>query len=506
MKVLFLFDDLILGQEPLGVTTISALLKKHGHETEAINMDATPAWPDLREEVQKRKPNVLAVSTCSGQHKWMLEKTQALKEALGLPVIYGGPHPTFFPDVVEHPGVDVICRSEGEYPMLEFVTALEEGRDYSGIANLWVKKDGQVTRNGLRPNLADLDSLPFSDKELVRPFAHLWKDGVGYFITARGCPFDCTFCYNHAQREIENGPNVRRRSPENVIRELRETKEKYGFRYVAFQDDVFLIQNRWLNEFLPLMRDQVRLPFHCHSIANVMRQEELFAQLAEAGCIRIFFAVETGDEKMRQKVLKKPVKDADLFRARDLCERHGIESISSVIFGLPGETVETAMATIEMTIKTRVHCMIIHFFMPYPGTELGDEAVKLGVFDGDYDSLTACDHSKLVTKVDGPPELIEAVGHYTFWFLEKPWKFTLTKNYFRLFKSTRMRMKLMRYFLSHLEPGVMPESAYHLPEPELVQFTIDRLEKAWREKSSGGRSLPGKLPAKSGVAVAPEAA
>lgn len=216
--------------------------------------------------------------------------------------------------------------------------------------------------------------------------------------------------------------------------------------------------------------------------------------------------METGDERMRQKVLKKPVKDSDLFRARDLCERHGIDIVSSVIFGLPGETVETAMATIEMTIKTRVHCMIIHFFMPYPGTELGDEAVKLGAFDGDYDSLTACDHSKLVTKVDGPPELIEAVGHYTFWFLEKPWKYYLTKSFFRAFKSTRLRMKLMRYFLSHLEPGVMPESAYHLPEPEFVQFTIDRLEKAWRERTSGAHAVGSRLSSGHSGAAAPETA
>jgi radical SAM superfamily enzyme YgiQ (UPF0313 family) len=461
----------------LGVTTISAVLKKHGHQTEAINTDATPHFPELLQAVQQHQPSVLAVSTCTGQHKWMLEKTQMLKEATGLPVIYGGPHPTFFPEMIEHPGVDVICRSEGEYPMLEFVTALAEGSDYTCIPNLWVKHHGTITRNGLRPNLADLDSLPFSDKELIRPFPHLWKDRVGYFITARGCPYDCTFCYNHAQREIENGPNVRRRSPENVIRELLETKERYGFRYIAFQDDVFLIQNRWLQEFLPLMRDQIRLPFHCHSIANVMRNQDLFQMLADAGCIRIFFAVETGDETLRQKVLKKPVKNSDLFRARDLCERFGIEALSSVMFGLPGETVESALATIEMTIKTRVHCMVIHFFMPYPGTELGDEAVRVGAFDGDFDSLPACDHGRLVTKVNGPPELIEAIGKYSYWFLDSPAKFYFTKGFFKLFRSTSLRMKLLNYFLTHLKPGIFPHASYHLPEPELVQYTIDRLER-----------------------------
>jgi radical SAM superfamily enzyme YgiQ (UPF0313 family) len=478
MKILFLFDNLILGQEPIGATTISAVLKKHGHECEAINMEQIPDFRDLTDEVLKRKPNLLAVSTCSGQHVWMLERTKVLKEATGLPVIYGGPHPTYFPEMIQEEGVDAICRGEGEYPTLEYVTALQEGRDPSNIANLWVKRNGTITRNGLRPNLADLDSLPFSDKDLVRPFPQPWREGIGYFITARGCPFDCTFCYNHAQREIENGPNVRRRSPENVIRELKEAKEKFGFKYVAFQDDVFLIHPRWLSEFLVRFREEIRLPFHCHSIANVMRDEDLFRMLGEAGCIRIFYAIETGDEETRRKILKKPVKDSDILKARDLCEKHGIEILSSVIFGLPGETVESVMGTIEMTIKARVHCLIIHFFMPYPGTELGDEAYRQGLFDGDFNCLPVCDHNRLCTKVEGPPELIERLGNYSFWFLEKPWKFALTKRLFSVMKNTRLRMKWLDLLAGLDTPGVFARTAYHLPERELIESTIQRLEKA----------------------------
>ncbi|KXK29316.1 MAG: B12-binding domain-containing radical SAM protein [Candidatus Omnitrophica bacterium] len=480
MKVLFLFDDLILGQEPIGVTTISAVLKQNGHECEAINSDQTPNPSDLIEAVAKRKPNLLAVSTCTGQHKEMLARTRILKEALGLPVIYGGPHPTFFPEMIEDPGADVVCRSEGEYPMLEYVTAMQEGRDYRNTPNLWVKKDGEITRNGVRPNLDDLDSLPFSDKELVRPFEHLWKDGIGYFITARGCPFDCTFCYNHAQREIESGPNVRRRSPANVIKELIETKERYGFRYIAFQDDVFLIQNRWLNDFLPMMRDQVRLPFHCHSIANVMRSEELTAQLAEAGCLRIFFAVETGDEATRLRILKKPVKNSDLFRARDLCEKNGIDIVSSIMVGIPGETLESILGTIAMVIKTRVHCMIVHFFMPYPGTELGDEAVSCNAFDGNFDLLPACNHDNLVTNVNGPADLIEAIGQYGYWFLEKPWKFYATRFLINTIKSHKIRMAWMRYLKSTIR--YFPESVYHLPEKEWVEASIQKLDKAYQQR------------------------
>lgn len=487
MKILFLFDNLILGQEPIGVTTISAVLKQHGHECEAINMEETPDFGDLIEEVQKRKPNLLAVSTCSGQHVWMLERTKVLKEATGLPVIYGGPHPTFFPEMIQEEGVDVICRSEGEFPTLEYVTALQEGRDPSDIPNLWVKQNGTIVRNGLRPNLADLDGLPFSDKDLVRPFAHLWKEGIGYFITARGCPFDCTFCYNHAQREIENGPNVRRRSPENVIRELKEAKEKYGFQYLAFQDDVFLIQPKWLDEFLLLLKEEIRLPFHCHSIANVMRDEDLFRRLGEAGCIRIFYAIETGNEETRRKVLKKPVKDSDILKARDLCEKYGIEILSSVIFGLPGETADSAMETVEMTIKARVHCMITHYFMPYPGTELGDEAHRDGLFDGDFNCIPACNHNRLCTKVEDSPDLIERIGNYSFWFLEKPWRFSLTKNLFKVIKSTRFRLKWFDFLTSLNTPGVFPKTAYHLPEEELIASTIQRLEQAQVAQPQSGK-------------------
>jgi hypothetical protein len=116
--------------------------------------------------------------------------------------------------------------------------------------------------------------------------------------------------------------------------------------------------------------------------------------------------------------------------------------------------------------------------MPYPGTELGDEAYRQGLFDGDFNCLPVCDHNRLCTKVEGPPELIERLGNYSFWFLEKPWKFALTKRLFSVMKNTRLRMKWLDLLAGLDTPGVFARTAYHLPERELIESTIERLEKA----------------------------
>jgi anaerobic magnesium-protoporphyrin IX monomethyl ester cyclase len=135
MKVLFIIDTSSLDQEPLGIMHISALLKQHGHTCEALDLSKER---DLVGAVRERDPQLLAFSVVTGPHKRLVRASREIKQELDVLSILGGPHASYFPEVIEEDGVDIVCQGEGEYPMVELVEAMEAGRDFTGIRNLWV--------------------------------------------------------------------------------------------------------------------------------------------------------------------------------------------------------------------------------------------------------------------------------------------------------------------------------------------------------------------------------
>jgi anaerobic magnesium-protoporphyrin IX monomethyl ester cyclase len=195
MKILFIVDTSgpHMNREPLGLMHISALLKQHGHVCDAFDLAEET---DLVAAVRERDPQLLAFSAVSGLHRRLVCASREILEELDVLSIFGGPHPTYFPEMIEEEGVDVICRGEGEYPMLELVEALEAGANFRTIPNLWVKQDGQIHRNQLRPFVQNLDDLPWPDRELFATFSQLHTGNARSFMGGRGCPYDCTYAPN----------------------------------------------------------------------------------------------------------------------------------------------------------------------------------------------------------------------------------------------------------------------------------------------------------------------
>ena len=157
----------------------------------------------------------------TGPHTWYLELNQRIRAQLpGVFSIFGGPHPTFFPEMIEREGVDGLCIGEGEYATLDLMNALERKADRAtpgvhlpdpAIPNWWFKLNGEIVRNPLRPLLTgeELDALPFSDRELLYA-AHEQsrRTKIKPFITGRGCPYDCAFCFNKAYSDLYGGPGA----------------------------------------------------------------------------------------------------------------------------------------------------------------------------------------------------------------------------------------------------------------------------------------------------------
>lgn len=441
MHVTFIFDDIILSHQPLGASYISAVLKEHGHTVSSINIDD---GPDYVEKIKQLQPDMLAYSVTTSTWPRYANVNKEIKAAHPCFTLVGGPHPQFFPKMIEEDGVDAICIGEGEFPTLELCTALEEDRDYTHIDTMHFNVNGKIIKNSARPflNKKELDALPFPDRELIRNFA-VWKQRSGYIMAGRGCPYDCTFCFNHVSRDIQDGRWTRQRSAENVLAELRWLKETYKVVYIAFQDDTFILNRRWLREFLPRYGKEIGLPFICNIRADLTDEEEA-RLLADAGCIRVAMGIESGDDELRRKILAKNMSTEQVIKACDLYYQHGIHVIGQNMFGVPGETVETALSTVELNIRCRTRINLFSFFAPYPGTKLGEMCEQDYGFSGDLKEIPREYYESLAPSIKlENRELIERIGQCAHLFASYPHIFKFAKVMLKLLPTYSLKVKFM---------------------------------------------------------------
>ena len=149
MKCLFVYKTASLDiTDPMGIMCLIASVRQRGHEADLL---LTNLEKDLYRAVRDYRPDVIGFSVTSGSEGYYLELIRRLRRHVPFLSVLGGPHPTFFPEIIEQPEVDVICRGEGDDALVELLDALAQGADYSGIRNLWVKRDGAVARNPMRP-------------------------------------------------------------------------------------------------------------------------------------------------------------------------------------------------------------------------------------------------------------------------------------------------------------------------------------------------------------------
>jgi len=366
-----------------GIMTLSGVLKANGFRSEVAPADADLIIDRLRSEDRA----VVAFSTPSALASTYIDLNRRIKARRpDVFSVFGGAHPTYFPQLIEEDGVDGICMGEGEYALLDLVRALDEGRSPAGIENWWIKHDGVIHRNPLRPLIADLDELPLPDREafsetLAEPMLH------AIVMTGRGCPYGCTYCYNHLYRKLYHGKGklVRRRSVDHVMRELYQLK-KEGARFIRFMDDLFTLQPEWVKEFSQRYADEIGLPFTCLVRANCV-DEEVIADLARAGCHRIMMGVEAGNDRLRNEVLKRRMTEDEIVRAGRIIRAAGIRLVTANILAIPGGDLESDWETVDLNIKVRPDYTSAAILHAFPGTEIHETARTMGMLREDH--LTA---------------------------------------------------------------------------------------------------------------------
>lgn len=355
--------------EYMGFMCISAVLKAAGHSVELF-IDDQSNEDAFHAEVKAFRPDIVGFSILSPSVPWALRTARRLKAEIGVLTIFGNVHAITSPQIIDDPGVDIVCLGEGEYMMRELADCLDRGASYLHIQGLWIKAGDRVIKNGNHRPIEDLNALPFHDRAMYDKYTFFRHSKYIRFLAGRGCPFRCSFCTNPVLADHYGTKDyLRKLSPERAVAELERLVRDRNPRHVFFIDEVLWFKNSWLVEFLTLYKERVGRPFTANFRFGGIEEQHIKI-MKEAGAKSLIFATETADETQRFKVMNKPVKNHDILRIGEWFHRYGIEFSSSVFFGLPGDTVDDHIKRLEFFRKLRPTYLWTTFFQPYPGLKL----------------------------------------------------------------------------------------------------------------------------------------
>lgn len=388
MQILFVVNA-VHHWERIGVLTLSSVLKQSGRSVLLYNIRGK-SDENILNDISRLKPDVLAYSSMSTEIRPYLRINRMIRQNLrnGLKSVFGGPHPTFFPEMINEEEVDAICRGEAEESFLRYSEYLEGTRRADQLPGFVLREGHEVVQNPVAALPHDLDGIPFPDRALwdsIDPHPTLKS-----FFASRGCPHHCTYCFNHRYNELYGHPKpiVRRRSVSNFVDEIQGVLNRYPDIHPFFDDDSFLLApTEWLEEFAARYHRDVDRPFGCNIRANHATERKVRI-LAEAGWRYCWFGLECGDEEFANRVLHRNLTNEQIRNSARLLHSYGIRFVTQNINALPSDNpLETDEKTLQLNIECRPDFAMAHIFYPFPGTELAAYAERKGLFDGDFSRL-----------------------------------------------------------------------------------------------------------------------
>ncbi|MFH1539099.1 MAG: radical SAM protein, partial [bacterium] len=362
---------------------LSSYLKLHGHQVRASHIEGRFDFLRLKRTLREFSPEVVGISINSTEARHIPTFIETAKRwNPRVPVVLGGHYPTLAPeDSINYQGVDAVCVGEGEEAFIEYLQSLQEGGSNYEIENLWFRRNGEVIANPSRAFIEDLDGLPYMDREAVN-FQRIIDVNGKTLITVVGrgfCPYNCTFCANSAFAKAGRGRWVRRRSVDNVLDEFQMLGNRYNFKSINFGDDNFCNDREWLLEFCEKYSRRFSWAIDCFGRCDSMDDETTRA-LARAGCRHIFIGLESGNDYIRNEVLKKNISNEQVVEAAEKLNRVGIKAVVSCMIGLPFETPEAFQDTIEVCRRIHKNQLILSsafgaapkilIYNPFPNTRL----------------------------------------------------------------------------------------------------------------------------------------
>lgn len=362
-----------------GIASIAAVLKSEGYKVKVKCVTSENQYSEVIQEVLEFQPAVVGFTTVETQFGYVQEMAALIKVAHPCVTVVGGTHITLWPQSMlesDSIGLDCGMRGEAEHPFLDLIRKVQAGEDYHSVDNTCYKdpKTGDIVQNPLRPLDPDLANMPHPATEVFDFQGIIHRNKLAVFHFNRGCPYPCTYC-SAQQLAREYGSvkdGLRKRSVDNVLEQIKLTLERYDVpsdTLLLFSDDLFTLHKDWLYELLPRYEAEIGRPFWSTARSNTASHEQ-FDRLKSAGCKTIMMAIESGNDFIRNKVMKRNVSRKVMFHSFELANKFGLRTCSPCVIGVPGETPEHVEDSLNTVAQLNVTDKACNIFFPYQGTPL----------------------------------------------------------------------------------------------------------------------------------------
>ncbi len=395
---------------PLGLAYIAAVLEKMGIEVkiydcliegwnnrreinpEIIQIGVTPE--EVKRQISDFGPDLVGVNNLFSRQRKNAHSIYALVKEVNPNIITvaGGAHPTVMSELVmQDNNVDFVVLGEGENTAKDLIEYMEGQKSIDEIDGIAMRINGSVKIIPKTRFIENLDTLPFPAWHLLNFAKYFGLESshgkrrhrcFAPIITSRGCPAGCTFCTAHHVW----GRGYRRRSPENVIAEMKRLKNDYGIKELMFEDDNVTLDIGRAERIFDLMVEE-KLGFEWdtpNGVAAFSLNEPLIRKMKDAGCYQLNLAIESGNPDVLKNVIKKPL---DLKKIKPLVEYArgvGLNVGIFLILGMPGETIKQMWDTFKFARSLKMYQPFISIATPYPGSELYKICLDKGYIKPDY--------------------------------------------------------------------------------------------------------------------------
>lgn len=423
---------------PLGIAYLAAVIEKTGkYELQVLDAlsegdvnEGSPLADDkirygltdqeLVDRIKAFKPDVVGVSCLFSAMQWDMGNVCRLTKEVNPDTItvVGGAHVGLTPKelIRQHKEIDFLIEGEAEVTLIKLLESLNAGflsPELNGIA-FW--RDGEVHHIAKTDYIMDLDAIPFPARSLFNmqkyfesPNSHGFYKKTPYtqMITSRGCPNKCAFCALGAHW----GSKQRMRSPKNVLDEIEFLIQEYGIREIHFEDDnITSNKKRAMAIFEGMIERRFNIIWHVPSgmAANTL-DEELLAKMRESGCYSLTLAIESGNQHVVSRLMKKPVNLKRIPALVQQIRHHGMDVRGFFILGYPDETKENIQETINFAREIELDWSYFSIFSPLPGTKSYNTCLEKGyIKKEDFDPLRSF-HQSIVRTPEFTPEYLAEI-------------------------------------------------------------------------------------------------
>jgi anaerobic magnesium-protoporphyrin IX monomethyl ester cyclase len=380
----FFYDQLVI---PFGLASLGSYVQDDGHIIKGIEMNTPPEMIPHRylnvdrrllDEITQYAPDLVAMTTYAENIHNVLFWAEKIKQKLPeTTIVVGGNHASYIArEILEKcPAVDVVVRFEGEVPFRQLCDKVEkDDKNYDDVPSITYRKNGEIVENELVELMPDLNVLPVLNRDF---FASHRSSNISHadIVTARGCPFHCTFCNcNHYWSK-----KYRTLSVQRVVEELKVLKTRYpGLRTVRVRDESISInKKRCLELCNALIEDGLGLNLQAHSRLDGL-DEETIKHLALAGFNQLYIGLESGSQAVLNR-LRKGIEIDTVYELVPLLRKHGVPFRFSLMLATPGESIEESIKTIQLVEDLDLSFDEFYFgvgVIIYPGTSDCEQFLK----------------------------------------------------------------------------------------------------------------------------------